>query len=555
VKLDVTRFEGLEGATAAESTGSGFGRLDSDLRRQAYRNLSTVGFVYAAVYFVAYFFYWYVNILRRPEEGFHFPETRFTVIAALSIAFSLWVAASARKGLFSPNQFLRKAQLFLFLTCLGISANEWGWDEYLDHAQHVYGGVSWVGVWIVMYPLIVTLPPKRTLIASAVGALTLPATLYASALAHGVGGSPLAAIATTNQIAFQAFVPVLICVAIAVYSSHRVFRMASDVSEARRMGAYRLTERIGAGGMGEVWRAEHQLLARPAAIKLVRPAALGGGDSGSARTLLARFEREANATALLSSPHTVQIYDFGVSEGSFYYVMELLEGMDLKTLVETSGPVPAERAVRFLRQACHSLADAHASGMIHRDIKPANLFTCRRGLELDFVKVLDFGLVKETESRDEDRTQLTMQGIASGTPAFMAPEMAAGDPNLDGRADLYALGCVAYWLLTGELVFQAGTPVAMLVQHAREAPAPPSTRTELSIPRSLDELVLSCLAKSPEARPASAGELSARLLEVEQEIGEWTQSRASRWWAAHLPHLLRAAPAALPAGAPSAVSS
>ncbi|HMB69710.1 MAG TPA: serine/threonine-protein kinase [bacterium] len=552
MKLDVTRFDGLQ--PTAESSGSGFGRLDSDLRRQAYRNLSQVGMVYAAVYFVAYFFYWYVNILREPEQGFHFPETRFTLTAGLSIAFSLWVAAGARKGLFSPNQFLRKAQVFLVLTCLGIAANEWGWEEHLNHAQHAYGGVSWVGVWIVMFPLIVTLPPKRTLIASLAGAITLPATLYASALVNGAGESPSASIALTNPIAFQVAVPVIICVAIATYSSHRVFRMASDVSEARRMGAYRLTEKIGAGGMGEVWRAEHQLLARPAAIKLVHPAALGGEDSGAARTLLARFEREANATAMLSSPHTVQIYDFGVSDGSFYYVMELLEGMDLKTLVETSGPVPAERAVRFLRQACHSLADAHAAGMIHRDIKPANLFTCRRGLELDFVKVLDFGLVKETDTGDDDRTQLTMQGVASGTPAFMAPEMAEGDPHLDGRADLYALGCVGYWLLTGELVFQAGSAVAMLVQHAREAAAPPSARSELPIPATLDKLILTCLEKRPDARPSSAAELDARLREIEQEIGEWTQARAARWWSAHLPQLIRTA-APSPTGAPSTVPS
>jgi serine/threonine-protein kinase len=513
-----------------------------------------VAVVYAAVYFVAYLFYWYLNLSLEQDGGFHFPETKYNVATWGSIAFSLWVALGARKGLFSPSQFLRKAQVFLILTCLGITANEWGWETHLTDVPHVHGGVPWVGVWIVIYPLVVTLPPKRTLFASVAGALTLPGMLYASALSHGAGGSAAAGIALANPVAFQTFVPVLICVGIAVYSSHRVFRMASDVSEARRMGAYRLTERIGAGGMGEVWRAEHQLLARPAAIKLVRPAALDGRNSAAARTLVARFEREANATAALSSPHTVQIYDFGVADGSFYYVMELLEGMDLKTLVETSGPVPAARAARFLRQACHSLADAHALGMIHRDIKPANLFTCRRGLELDFVKVLDFGLVKETESDDEDRTQLTMQGIASGTPAFMAPEMAAGEEDLDGRADVYALGCVAYWLLTGELVFRAPSPVAMLVQHAREAPVPPSARSELPIPASLDALILSCLEKSREARPASAAALGTRLGEIERETGEWTQDHAARWWNAHLPHLVRGRSPA-PAGTTPAVAT
>jgi serine/threonine-protein kinase len=549
LKTDVTRFAPADGPT--DPTGSGFGRLDSGLRRQAYRNLAQVAVVYSAVYFVAYLFYWFL-ILSIEGGGFHFPETRYNVASGLSIALGLWVAWGSRKGLFSPNQFLRKAQAFLFLTCLGIAANEWGWDQNALHAAHAHVGVPWVGVWIVIYPLVVTLPPKRTLLASLAGALTMPAVLYGSAIAHGLGGSAAAAIAQAGPIVLQTMVPVLICVGIALYSSHRVFRMANDVSEARRMGAYRLTEKLGAGGMGEVWRAEHQLLARPAAIKLIRAAAPGGSDS-AARKLLARFEREANATAALSSPHTVQVYDFGVSEGSFYYVMELLEGMDLKTLVESAGPVPAARAARFLRQACHSLADAHAAGMIHRDVKPANLFTCRRGLELDFVKVLDFGLVKETDAGDEDRTQLTMQGMASGTPAFMAPEMAAGDTDLDGRADLYALGCVGYWLLTGELVFRAATPVAMLVQHAREAPVPPSARTELPVPRELDELILSCLAKDRDARPASAAALAERLAGIERQIGEWTQEHAARWWSAHLPHLLRA-PLPSAAGTPAAVA-
>jgi serine/threonine-protein kinase len=333
-------------------------------------------------------------------------------------------------------------------------------------------------------------------------------------------------------------VPSLICLGIAVYGSHRYFRLTEDVSEARRMGSYHLIEKIGSGGMGEVWKAEHQMLVRPAAIKVIRRESLGDTSDSSYRTLVARFEREVQATAALSSPHTVQIYDFGLADGSFYCVMELLEGMDLKSLVERFGPIPAGRATHLLRQACDSLIDAHESGLIHRDVKPGNLFTCRRGRTYDFVKVLDFGLVKEVGAADDAATQLTLQGVLSGTPAFMAPEMASGTDNVDARADLYALGCVGYWLVTGELVFPATTPVAMLLKHAKENPAPPSTRTEIVVPEALDALILECLAKDPRNRPSSARHLARRLSEVERECDEWTDDRAERWWRAHLPHLV-----------------
>jgi serine/threonine-protein kinase len=215
--------------------------------------------------------------------------------------------------------------------------------------------------------------------------------------------------------------------------------------------------------------------------------------------------------------------------------MELLDGVDLRTLVERNGPVAPARAVHFLRQACESLSDAHRHGLIHRDIKPANLFACRIGLDHDFVKVLDFGLVKEAARNGDATAQLTLEGVASGTPGFMAPEMAGGEQALDGRSDLYALGCVAYWLLTGELVFPASTAMAMLVRHAKDAPAAPSSRSEHEVPDVLDRIVLDCLAKDPGGRPASADELLRRLDEAAAVTGAWTRQRAERWWQVHHP--------------------
>jgi serine/threonine-protein kinase len=287
--------------------------------------------------------------------------------------------------------------------------------------------------------------------------------------------------------------------------------------------------------MGEVWRASHMLLARPAAVKLIHPKIFQKSGPAKANEALARFEREAQATAGLLSPHTIKVYDFGITdEGAFYYVMELLDGFDLQSLVEKYGPVPSERAVHFLRQACHSLWDAHLQGLTHRDVKPANLFVGVRGPDYDFLKVLDFGLVKES-SVGREGVQLTMEGATTGTPAFMAPEMARGDGDGDGRSDLYSLGCVAFWLLTGHLVFEADTPMAMILKHVQDDPLPPSQCTELVISPELDRVVLDCLAKNPSERPESAKALIDRLDACTTLLEEWTPSRAASWWESHAP--------------------
>jgi serine/threonine-protein kinase len=248
-----------------------------------------------------------------------------------------------------------------------------------------------------------------------------------------------------------------------------------------------------------------------------------------------RFEREARATAALKSPHTVQLYDFGVTDdGTLYYVMELLDGVDLDTLVKKHGPVPAERAIHILRQVCSSLADAHASGLVHRDIKPANIVVSRIGTTFDFVKVLDFGLVKLGGAQGEDQVKLTAAGSTSGTPGFMAPEVALASPSSDHRVDIYSLGCVAYWLLTGKLVFEGDSALKVMIDHAR-TPAPrPSRRVELPIPQPLEELIMECLDKDPDRRPASAEILAARLEEARVDAA-WTPERAERWWGAHMP--------------------
>jgi DNA-binding NtrC family response regulator len=298
-----------------------------------------------------------------------------------------------------------------------------------------------------------------------------------------------------------------------------------------RIGSYSLIERIGSGGMGEVWLARHHLLARPAAIKLVRESAVGMGEDGA--TLRQRFAREAQTTAALQSPHTVQLFDFGMTDtGSFYYVMERLRGMDLQRMVERHGPMPPERVVFLLKQACLSLSEAHAMGLIHRDVKPANLFVCQLGSEHDFLKVLDFGVVSRQDQ--QSMAAITMAGMVLGTPAFLAPELLRREGTFDARVDIYALGCIGFWLLTGRPPFEADDAISLLVHHSTTTPPAPSTMSAEAIPAGMDALFLECLSKDPALRPASADALWERLDALPMAAG-WDQRRARAWWELHEP--------------------
>jgi serine/threonine-protein kinase len=277
------------------------------------------------------------------------------------------------------------------------------------------------------------------------------------------------------------------------------------------------------------------MLARPAAVKLVRSESQQARSATENERVLERFRREAQVTSGLESPHTVSLYDFGTTdEGVFYYVMELLTGLDLERLVRNYGPLPSERAVSILLQACHSLNEAHDQGLVHRDVKPANLMLCRRWAgDYDFVKVLDFGLVSLRPEVHPDDMRLTAEGQIGGTPAYMPPETITEEP-VDGRADIYSLGCVAYWLLTGQLVFEGNTPMKTALAHVREDPLAPSRRTEMEIPPALERLVLACLEKDPGHRPQSAKELASELRAIEVP-SVWSQERAQDWWEIHEP--------------------
>jgi serine/threonine-protein kinase len=332
----------------------------------------------------------------------------------------------------------------------------------------------------------------------------------------------LAAIDDRNKFGLPVPLPFLAAFA-GTYASHIIQSIRRDAFKAKQFGQYQLKKKLGAGGMGEVYQAEHVLLKRPCAIKLIRP------DADTDATALARFEREVRATAKLTHWNTVEIYDFGrTDDGTFYYVMELLPGMSLEDLVQTHGPLPPSRVVHFLRQTCHALREAHASGLIHRDIKPANIFAAKRGGVDDVAKLLDFGLVKQGANEPSTDSQLTRVGSFSGSPLYMSPEQAASFSDTDVRTDIYSLGGVAYYLLTGKPPFSGRSALEIIIAHSRDAVTPPST-VRPDCPKDLEEIVLRCLAKPPDDRFPHVDELD-QALAVCQCARDWDEAKARSWW-------------------------
>ena len=517
---------------AATKTGEPTRGLAADILGQSARRLRVLTLLYAFIFFMAAFF---PMLLFPADRALLFSSPAEWLPGTLAIALSLVVTAFTLSSRVPIDVVLNVGLVFLVASNYGIAVAEFGNPARLD--MNGWVGLSWVAVWTPLYTVAVPTSPRKALAAMLASVSAVPVVVGYMVATRRTTFAPDAV-----QFFFWVVFPYLLVVVMGYVGARVVYALGKEVTRARELGSYRLVERLGQGGMGEVWRAEHRLLARPAAIKLIRAGTAAGGASEAARR---RFEREARVTAQLRSPHTVELWDFGVGEdGGFYYVMELLDGLDLDTLVKRHGPVPAERAIYLLRQICHSLAEAEACGLVHRDIKPANVLVCRYGGDYDFVKVLDFGIVKSTSAAPIDGGLLaTRDNVPHGTPAFIAPEQALGGASFDHRADLYAAGCVAYWLLTGELVFTAESTMGVIMHHVHTPPVPPSQRTELVIPPALEELVLSCLAKDPADRPQSARDLSRRLAAV-PGAGRWDDERARGWWAAHEPAALRRTEAA-----------
>ncbi len=517
---EVRRVEPREIRRISSATGA-YG-LPADLMDTAVQRLGFLGLVIAlmAPSILA------VEFLTQPERLANAGVPFVQIVAGVLSAAGAAVCILAWSRMLRTELMLDLGLMFEVLVAFAIalSENATAWPP-----DHPIRGISWNCLWITTYVVAIPGTYGKSVLAAFAAALMGPFGLLVATTANR---HPMPLAGQTLVLLLPPFVAAAWAVPVGRY----LYRLGAQVNKARALGSYELVDLIGHGGMGEVWTARHRMLARVSAIKLIRPEMLGIANLESAGLLVKRFEREACATAALRSPHTVVLYDYGMSgDGRLYYVMELLDGLDLEVLVERFGPQPAGRVVCFLSQAAKSLDEAHGQGLVHRDIKPRNIFACRMGTDYDFVKVLDFGLVKfRTGNLAHEQTSLTSAGVTTGTPAYMAPEVGAGSPLIDGRADLYSLGCVAYWLLTGQLVFEADTALAMVLAHVQTPPVAPSLRTEIHIPAPLESIVLRCLEKDPARRPQTARELYDLLGSCDQ-VEPWTRDDAERWWHAHMP--------------------
>ncbi len=435
--------------------------------------------------------------------------------AAGLVAAILIVLSFAR---LSHRRFLVIGQVFFIVLVAIFGATEstspWG-----DH-PFSRGIPLPVGI-LLMFPVIVPMPPRRFLLVGFIAVATVPLAMLA--VPPLVGHEPPSALLLGLNL-----VPLVIAVLVAYVTAQVIYQLGRDLGRAQKMGSYQLVAPLGKGGMGEVWRAKHGMLAREAAVKLIRRDRPNVGADGASEAV-ARFEHEARVVSSLRSPHTIQLYDFGVTDdGALYYAMELLDGMDLDKLVTLHGAQPPERVVHFLVQACHSLVEAHEVGLVHRDIKPANLFVTRQGRDVDVVKVLDFGLATRPVAERLPDARSTHEGTIIGTPAYMAPEQVLGDKQLDGRADLYTLGLIGWWLLTGRDAFQATAATQVMFAHVHVDAEPPSSHAP-GIPPELDAIILKCLAKKREDRYADADALADALRAVPL-ARPWTRQRALEWW-------------------------
>ncbi|MCA9080383.1 MAG: serine/threonine protein kinase [Planctomycetaceae bacterium] len=400
-----------------------------------------------------------------------------------------------------------------------------GVSEQLQTAEHGLM-LNPIPAWLLLifvYALYVPNTWRRA--AMTIGGMTLLAesTLWLPRLIDPHTQELLHRSATAEMMLVRESVGLLFCAGVAIWGVRMIGNLRRRAQEAEQIGQYRLKRLLGRGGMGEVHLAEHVLLRRPCAIKLIKPEQSGNVEA------LERFEKEVRSTARLTHWNTIEIFDYGQSDdGAFYYVMEYLPGLNLQQIVEMNGPLPPERVIHLLMQVCDALAEAHDRGLVHRDIKPANIFAASRGGVFDVAKLLDFGLVREHGGTTDD-AGLTRQGLITGSPLFISPEQVLGEPP-DSRSDLYSLGVVGYYLLTGHVPFESSKAIEVLMGHAREEPTPIESHG-IAIPQDLAQIVMRCLEKTPAARYGSALELQVALRHCELS-GVWTREKAALWWEA-----------------------
>jgi len=440
------------------------------------------------------------------------------VSQACSFVISLSIWLLTRRGAKSATTLLVFDVVSTLVGCAVYVA--FGWSLPIYARPEVIQMIC-VSDMLAVRAFLVPSTPLRTALLGATATLAIAGSTilqYAGRRLAPDGPSPEALAVLVGTLGFATTL-------ITSLTSRTIFSLRERVRAALQLGQYTLHEKLGQGGMGVVYKASHAMLKRPTAIKVLPP-------ERAAHHNLARFEREVQLTSMLTHPNTISIYDYGrTPDGCFYYAMEYLDGVDLETLVALDGPQEPGRVIHILGQVCGALEEAHGIGLVHRDVKPANILVCVRGGVADLAKIVDFGLVKSTIPESPDASHTALNHIV-GTPLYMPPEAITQPDALGPRGDLYALGAVAYFLLAGRPPFMGHTVVEICAHHLHSVPAPPSEYGERPLPAKLEQLVLACLAKRPEERPASAQELAQKLLECQVDA-PWSNERARAWWSQH----------------------
>jgi serine/threonine-protein kinase len=452
-------------------------------------------------------------------KWFTLPGNRYH-LAQAAVLFSLWVISRYRPLGQAALHALDAGSLFLVSVFHGLIGLAWLPEEQYKHglsAPDVPNTMPIVTATIVIAitrAILVPSTARRTL------GVTALASVPTIAVSYALNTKASTSTATVLLLTSGAVIWTLSGTAVAAIASHVVYHLRQQVKNAEKLGQYTLEAKIGEGAMGIVYRASHAMLRRPTAIKLLPPDRAGEHN-------IARFEREVQLTSMLTHPNTIAIYDYGrTPDGIFYYAMEYLEGIDLEELVRRHGPQPPGRVLRILTQVAGALAEAHGIGLIHRDVKPANIFLCERGGVPDVAKIFDFGLVKQLSSGGD--TKMSAANVLAGTPLYLAPEAILTPQTVDARIDLYSLGCVGYFLLTGRPVFEGRTLLEICSRHLHEKPVPPSERRR-GIPAKLERVILACLEKDPARRPKDARALVAQLTACD-DVEAWSEESARRFW-------------------------
>jgi serine/threonine-protein kinase len=491
-----------------------------DLLRSRLRIAAVLFFIGFLAFFIRWFFYW---------DEWGGPEHRavFYTHGVVTLILGAFAVRLCRHCSYSLAK-LRLAELIIF-GCPALFFVVKTMHETMYRAGVPDGAARleyWAEPWLLLiftYALFIPNTWQRAaVVLGAMGLMPAAIFIYLSTVPEF---TRLAERPEYSGFVSAQLLTVTLAVLVAVVGVYTIGTLRREAYAAKKLGQYRLKKRLGSGGMGEVYLAEHEMMKRPCAVKLIRPEKAGDP------RILARFEREVRATAKLSHWNSIDIYDYGrTADGTFYYVMEFLPGHNIGEIVEEYGPIPPARAVYLMDQVCAALAEAHGMGLVHRDIKPANIFCAYRGGVFDVAKLLDFGLAKPTIDGNGD-ARLTMEGTITGSPLFMSPEQASGEDDIDGRSDIYALGAVMYYMLTGQPPFLSDNPLKVMIAHASQEVIPPR-QINPELPLELEEIVLRCLEKNPDHRFQDIQQLRRALGELVL-ADRWSSDLASEWWTCH----------------------